>query len=256
MRERKKKAGGKIHYDVCRLSGREAVKTVTAGAGLGIFTAWICYHSLLALPVAGLIAWWYVNARKKQMVIRRKNLLNYHFRDFLAALHTAMLAGYSLENGVKAAASDLEKLYGSEDALVVELKNIVREMNYQIPVEKLFCDLGSRSGVEDIRTFSEVIMVAKRTGGNMGQVLQNTWQTLGGKIDTRQEIDTMLASRRYEQKIMSLMPAGIILYLSVSFDGFMDVLYGNAVGAAIMTGCLVVYLSALWISRKMMDIRV
>ena len=256
MRERKKKAGGKIRYDVCHLSGRAAVKTVMTGAGLGIFAAWICYHSILALPVAAAIAWWYVSSGKKQQIIRQKNLLNYHFRDFLASLHTAMLAGYSLENGVKTAASDLEKLYGSEDTLVLELKNIVREMNYQIPVEKLFSDLGMRSGVEDIRTFSEVITVAKRTGGNMGQVLQNTWQTLGEKIDTRREIDTMLTSRRYEQKIMSLMPAGIILYLSVSFDGFMDVLYGNAAGAAVMTGCLAVYLSALWLGRKMMDIRV
>lgn len=90
----------------------------------------------------------------------------------------------------------------------------------------------------------------------MGEVLQTSWQTLGDKIDTQKEVDTMMASRRYEMKIMNLMPAGILLYLQISFRGFLDPMYGNAAGITVMSLCLAIYLAAVYLGRKMMDVRI
>ena len=66
----------------------------------------------------------------------------------------------------------------------------------------------------------------------------------------------MIAARKYEQKLMSFMPAGIILYLRLTFQGFIDRMYGNLSGVAVMTVCLAIYAGALWIGKKMTDIRV
>ena len=41
---------------------------------------------------------------------------------------------------------------------------------------------------------------------------------------------------------MSVMPFGIILYMSLTSPGFLEVLYGNLFGVAVMTGGLAVYL--------------
>lgn len=246
----------RMRYDVYFFRPSEWVRYGLTGAGIGVFAAWICYRSLWALPLSGLIMILYLQSIRKRLAEDRRNQLNYQFRDLLASLHTTMLAGYSLENAVTASAADLEKLYGKDSLISMELKGIVRQMSYRIPVEKLFLELGRRSGVEDIRTFGEVITVAKRTGGNMGEVLQTSWQTLGDRIETKKEIDTMMASRRYEMKIMNLMPAGILLYLKISFDGFLDPMYGNPAGVAVMTVCLVIYLAAVFLGSKLMDIRV
>ena len=86
--------------------------------------------------------------------VERQKKLQYHFRDFLASLHTAMTAGYSLENAVRSASSDLEKLYGPEDDLVRETKDMMWQMSCQRPVEQLFRELGDRSGAEDIRHYA------------------------------------------------------------------------------------------------------
>lgn len=53
---------------------------------------------------------------------------------------------------------------------------------------------------------------------------------LGDKIDVRKEIETTLSAKKAEQMIMSLMPAGIILYLQLTSPGFLEVLYGNPFG--------------------------
>lgn len=252
----RKKPKQKERYDAWRYSKAEWVKYAAQGLGAGGLIVWLCYHSVYAWPVAVGIALWYLHGKKKQLLEQKKRTLLYHFREFLTALHTALRAGYSLEHAVAAAEQDMEKLYGSDDVLTRELKDIVTQMEVQVPVEKLFWELGERCGVEDIRMFGEILLLSKRTGGNMGKILQNTWRTLCGKIDTRQEMDTLLAARRYEQTVMSLMPAGIILYLRFSFSGFVERLYGNLPGVCVTSVCLLIYALAFCLGRKMTEIEV
>lgn len=255
-RKRKTEGRSRTDYRVYTFSPVELLKYGFIGMLLGVCVVWLCYHSLFAAPVAVPVMVFYVLAKKKQKREERQRLLNYHFRDFLSSLHTNLLAGYSLENGVRMSASDLAKLYGRRDALAAELKDITGQMRFGKPVEQLFLELGTRSGVEDIMNFSEVLVIAKRTGGDMSHILESTWRNICEKIDTRQEIDTVTASRRYEQSIMSFMPAGIILYMRVTFEGFSDKIYGNPAGAVLMTFCLILYAGAFAAGRKMCKIEV
>lgn len=247
---------GRTDYRVYTFSPVELLKYGCVGMLLGVCVVWLCYHSLFAAPVAVPVMIVYVLAKKRQKREERQRLLNYHFRDFLSSLHTNLLAGYSLENGVRMSASDLAKLYGRRDPLAAELKDITGQMRFGKPVEQLFLELGTRSGVEDIMNFSEVLVIAKRTGGDMSHILESTWRNICEKIDTRQEIDTVTASRRYEQSIMSFMPAGVILYMRVTFEGFSDKIYGNPAGAVLMTFCLILYAGAFAAGRKMCRIEV
>lgn len=86
--------------------------------------------------------------------------------------------------------------------------------------------------------------------------MKNTWRILSGKIDTEREIASSIASRKYEQTIMNVIPLGIILYIQVSFPDFMEVLYGNLLGVIVMTACLGIYLVSLGIGQKIMRIEV
>ena len=69
-------------------------------------------------------------------------------------------------------------------------------------------------------------------------------------------IAATLASRRYEQKIMNGIPFVIVLYLRLGGPGFMDPVYGNIVGVCVMTGCLLLYLGAWYLGRRMLEIEV
>ena len=127
------------------------------------------------------------------------------------------------------------------------------QLRLQIPVEKLFEELGQRSGVEDIKNFAEVLAIAKHTGGRLDKIVEDAGRTIRERIETLQEMDAAQASRRYEQQIMSLAPVGIILYLRLSFRGFIEQLYGNILGVVFMSICLGVYLLALWIGKRMVQ---
>lgn len=90
----------------------------------------------------------------------------------------------------------------------------------------------------------------------MTAIIQNTVNQIGDKIDVRREIDTLLAAKRYEFKVMSIVPYVIIAYMALSFPEFTDCLYRNAVGAGVMSVCLGVYLAACVLGARLVNIEV
>lgn len=66
----------------------------------------------------------------------------------------------------------------------------------------------------------------------------------------------MLAAKKYEFRVMSVIPYGMIGYMNLSFSEFMDGLYGNALGIGVMSGCLAIYLGAYYLGFKMIEIEV
>ena len=137
-----------------------------------------------------------------------------------------------------------------------EFRYIESQLRLSVPVEELFLDLGKRSGVEDIENFAAVFYTAKRTGGDMTQVLQKVARMLGDKIEVKKEIEATLATKKAEQMVMSIMPAGIICYLKLTSPGFLDVLYGNPFGICAMTVCMGIYGLSYWLGVKIVDIEV
>lgn len=72
----------------------------------------------------------------------------------------------------------------------------------------------------------------------------------------RENCHERIASKKFEQNIMALMPAGIILYMRICSPDFLNGLYGNMLGIAIMTVCLGIYLGAYQLGRKIVTIEV
>ena len=227
----------------------EILLILAEGLALGAAICWLCYNDPRFWPCAAAAAAVFLVVRKRSLVIKRKRELLYHFRDLITSLHASLRAGYSVENGVISAAGDLEILYGEKDVLVCEMKNITAQLRVRRRIEDLFEDLGERSGLDDIRMFAQLLSIGKKTGGNMNRLLLQTSQILCDKIDTKLEIDAQIAAKAFEQKIMSIMPACIVLYMRVSFPGFVETLYGNMFGCIVMSVCLAVYTAAFFWGR-------
>ena len=104
--------------------------------------------------------------------------------------------------------------------------------------------------------FAEVFSAAKRGGGNLTEVIGRSVAVIEDKIETEKEIQVVISARQMEQKVMNVVPFGILLYISIVSRGFFQVLYKNVIGVAVMTVCLAVYLGAVWLSNRIVDIEV
>ena len=113
-------------------------------------------------------------------------------------------------------------------------------------------ELGRKSGVEQIGEFAQVFSIAKRSGGNVAGVIATTVQVIHRQVEARKEARTILAARRMEQRIMSLMPFCIVLYVKLGNPGYFDSLYHNLKGILIMSLCMGVYMAAWSLSERIL----
>ena len=121
---------------------------------------------------------------------------------------------------------------------------------------RLLQDLGERSQVEDLQSFAEVFLTVKRTGGDLLHVIRNTVSCIRQKQETVAEIETVLTGKMTEQKVMSLMPLLILLYVRLTSPEFLSGMYGNLTGRAVMTVCLLIYAVAYLWGKKIVGIEV
>ena len=171
MAEEKETKG--IDYQTWEFTGREYLEI--AGISLGIAAAvnLLCYRAwwaCIAVVPVGIVCF---HTYRKNRIQRRKEELYDSFRDLIAWMHTALRSGYSMENAVLEAAGQLEQSLGKENILVQELRRMRHKMMISVPVEQLFQDLAVRSRIDDIATFASVLVIAKRTGGNVCEIFQN-----------------------------------------------------------------------------------
>ena len=137
-----------------------------------------------------------------------------------------------------------------------EIDLILKGIRVNIPVEKLLKDFGNRSGVEDICNFANVVVAAKKSGGNLIHIIEKTVHSISDKLAVEEEIKTLIAAKRLEEQIMMILPYGILFYLRITNGEFLEVLYHNAIGVMLMTVFLVIiYIANLW-AGKIMEIRV
>ena len=117
----------------------------------------------------------------------------------------------------------------------------------------MISDLADRSGIEEIEQFSAILNIAKRGGGNVTQIIRTTAEVISNKVETMQEMLTMLQGRRLEQNVMEIMPFGISLYIAAAYPGYFGTLYHNGMGIIVMTLCLAVYAGAYLLGEKILD---
>lgn len=217
------------------------------------FVSYLFYDSLLGvvftIPVVILL---YRNGCKK-LADRRIEETENRFKDVLQSVLGSMRAGASVENAFYDASKDLEYRYGKQDYMVNELLILNRQVQNNVSIDRLISELAVKTGSKDIRDFAAVFVMARKSGGDMGRVLGRTIQIITRRREVKQEIELLVAAKKYEQQIMNLMPMGIIGYIRMTNPSYFDPLYHNLFGIMMMTVVLVIYYIAYRMSEKILD---
>lgn len=247
---------GQTDYSIYKLSGKEWLWYSLQGILLVAAFGYFFYRSVLACLFLTPLFVFYLKEKSEELAKKRRQELNLQFKDTILAVSANQKAGYSVENAFREAYRDMALLYGDESCICKELRYIIQGLDNNVVLEKLLFNLGVRSHMQDILQFADVFWIAKRSGGNMTEILSETAGVIEQKLDTDQEIQVLISAKKMEQKIMNMVPFMIILYISLTSKGFFDALYHNLAGIFIMTVCLLIYLAAYKLSRQLVEIEV
>lgn len=235
-------------------SKKESMKIVIKGVVLLAVIGFLFYNSWMGIMAGSPLLILYYKWEQQKLLKKKEEELNDHFKEALLSILSALKAGYSVENAFVEAYRDLEYRFGSNETIVKELLFINRQVKNNIPIGHLMEEFAKKTGSEDIRDFAHIFKIAKKSGGDMGRIMERTIFIITKRMEMQQDIRLLVAAKRYEQQIMNFVPMGIILYIRLSNPGYFDGLYHNLAGAVIMTAALAVYLAAYRLSEKILAI--
>ncbi len=238
------------------MRGKEKICCIAVSFGITAMIAYLFYRSVFGFVLYPLL---YIAVRKKwrkRMEEKQKYQIRQEFKDAMQSVITALTAGYSMENAWREAERELGELYREKGILPKEFAKMNAAVRINQPLEGLMLKLADETEVEDIRMFAEVFAFAKRGGGDFIHIIETTSRHIREKIEVEQEMETAIAAKKMEQNIMSGIPFFILFYLDIASPGFLDLLYGNAIGVAVMTVSLAAYIGTLFLAEHILAIEV
>lgn len=241
-------------YDNYYLSRKELIMSIVKNSLLLFAVIYSFYRSYVVMVLGIPILIKLIDGEKKKLGRLRNQTLRNEFMDGIKMISSNLNAGYSIENAFKEASTQLIDLHGEDADISREFVNITKQLDINIPLSKVLMEFAERSNSPDILLFANNIKVAKQSGGNLKEIIGYTAHTMEEKVEVKRAIESMVAAKRLEHRIMCIVPVGIILFVNLSSPGFLDVLYHNPVGWIIMTTCLGFYYLALRLGDKILDI--
>ena len=180
----------------------------------------------------------------------RKHIITMQFTELLRFIAGSLQAGYSLENSFLLAIDEMKEMFGDDAYIVGELQIIKKGLQNNGSIVYLVEHMGARTEISEIRDFASVIAVGSRYGGNLLDTMHTFVKIVEDKDSVMRELETMISSVKFEQRIMNAIPFVILIYVNTVCKGYFNILYGNIFGCIVMTLCLVLYVTALYLSNR------
>lgn len=213
------------------------------------------YGSFIAGVIISPLSMLIYKERKKQIIQRKTRQLEIQFKDMLISVSDALKVGYSFENAIRECYRDMCSIYGVDSVICGEIKIMISQIKLNIRTQEVVDNFAKRVDLKNAKLFSQIFQVAKSTGGNMTEIIKSVTDDIVLKETTRDEITASVTEKRMEQRIMSVIPIFIILYITITTPGFLDVMYASVLGKLIMTGCIAAYVMAyLWGERIIQNV--
>lgn len=235
------------------LSIYETIAGVTVWILISSFLAFFFYKSVAAAVVISMAAPLFLRFAKKKKKEKVKNRITEEFKEMIRLLSVSIQAGESVENALYGMYPNMKTRFGENSYMTKECEAITIGLRNNISAEKLLLAMGERMDVDEIRDFTEIFTIAKKSGGNLREIICDTTEAINMKIEMKKEFRINMASKRLEQRIMCLVPFAIIAYIGVTSPGYFDSLYNGLTGRIVMTGCLAAYVGAFAWGEKILN---
>lgn len=215
----------------------------------------IFYGSIAFSVVFGFMILLFVARYATYLETKRANVMRRQFSDLLYSLSASVATGRQLPTAILEAKENLGELYHADSPMMIELRQMsTRFTENREHEERILSDFADRSNVDEIRNFVDVYLTCRITGGDLQQAITNTSHILMEKMAIEREIKVMISQKKFEGKLISIMPVLVIVSLNLTSPGYLDNLYQTLQGRVVMTLALFGIYAAYALTEKITNI--
>lgn len=183
--------------------------------------------SLAALGIGAMR--WYLAAR----IANRAKYLAAELPAFLRLLASGLQSGFSLLQSFEMAAREGPPLIADE------IRRVIQQVNFGAPLETALDEMAARLKHQDIDLVVTAIGISREVGGNLSETLSTLAGTIIQRGRLRRHVRVLTAQGRLSGWILSLLPVGLYVILSVINPEYTLKLVASPFGWAVIAVALV-----------------
>ncbi len=196
--------------------------------------------ALAAGAAAGSLPLLYVRRQARRRVMAFEE----QFPDCLEFLSRSMRAGHALSVAVEM----VYREFG--DPLAVEFRRVFEEQNLGQPLEIVLRKLSQRIPSIDVQFFVSALLLQKRTGGNLAELLDKLAQLIRECFKLRARIRAVSAQGLMSGRILSAIPMGVAVLMFVVNPQYARFFVNDPMGHELLAAGLGLQVMGYLIIRK------
>jgi tight adherence protein B len=217
-------------------------------AGLGFAATTIAAGTLArGLPglLAGLVPWIAIRRTARKRMRRFEEQLP----EGLELLTRALRAGHGLASGFQLVGEELEDPIGTEFGLVAD------EVRFGLDLRDALENMMKRVDNADLPYFATAVLIQRQTGGNLAELLDKLSTLLRERAQFHGRVRALTAQGRGAATFLALWLPGISLAVHMVAPNYLQPLFENAWGHAVIVTAATVDVAAYLIARRIADVQ-
>jgi tight adherence protein B len=108
----------------------------------------------------------------------------------------------------------------------------------------------------EVNMFASAVTLHSRTGGRLSEVMSDLATTMREGLALQGEVRALAAHGKLTGAILTILPIGIATLMMTVSPGYMAVLYNNPLGKTLIGVAILCLISAHFVIRKLVDIKI
>jgi tight adherence protein B len=262
-------AAGPLLRVIEKLRLRDRLQTLLEQAGLKWTPAQLIQRCLLAFFAGFAFAWFFLPPRAHDLrlpcgllvsifpllfVVRKRKtrlrMFEEQFPESLEFVARSMRAGHAFS-------VSLEMIHHEfQEPLAGEFKRTFEEHNLGLPLEVSLQKLAGRIPSLDVHFFVSAVLLQKRTGGNLAEILDKLAYIIRERFKLRGRIRAISAHGRMTGLALTMIPVGVATIMFYVNPDYVRFFFTDEVGNYMLAAAVTLQLIGYGIIRKIVSIEV
>jgi tight adherence protein B len=244
------KIGNFLEQAGMRWAPARLVHTCILGFAAGFILGWMLTSSFImavalgAVGAAGPILWIW---RKRKARLHRFEEL---FPDALEFVSRSMRAGHAFSVSMEMIHREFQ------EPVAGEFRRTFEEHNLGLPIEVALQKLAKRVPSLDVHFFVSAVLLQKRTGGNLAEILDKLAYVIRERFKLRGRIRAVSAHGRMTAAALSAIPAAVAILMFYTNPDYVKFFFKDETGNIMLGAALFLQLVGYLIMKKIVNIEV
>jgi tight adherence protein B len=170
--------------------------------------------------------------------------------EALDMLTNALMSGFSFDSAMRMVAQEIPDPLGTEMAITYE------EQNLGIELPDALNNLRQRVPSEDLEILINAILIHKKTGGNLAEVLKKTGATIRDRIRLKREVRTKTIHGRFSGMVLIFLPLIMAAIMLLIFPGYLMILVEEKMGNYLLIAAITMQIVGIFVIKKIVNIKI